>query len=755
MKKELSLITCMAAAMAANGVYAANQSPALEEIVVTTKKREEKLTEVPISVLAVSGQDIENNQIVNLTALSEQTPNFKLVQTGLIPNIYMRGVGSGSNQGFDMSVGMFIDGIYYARATHAVAGFADIERVEVLRGPQSTYFGKNTIAGAVNVITARPTQEFEGKVSGGYSTSHKDTRSSVMLSGPLTDSFRARAVVRNRTSEGFLDNIKQDRKEPGIDESLGRLTFDLDVTESLSALLKLERFKRVQDGRNLQIISGGSMSNCTGENVEKDYKSSTSVRAHQTLEGDNITFVLNQIFENDFSVTYQAGYVSTDYFDWGDGDIGESQNIDLLGTELFEQESHELRFASPAGQFLVMSGGVYYQTSSIDFDENAMVTLRGGHLAELNACVANQMEITKADMVRDYQVDTEVYSAYVDFTLNLLPWMSADIGFRYIDESKDGYRKFDLYDHGTQNAVNPALAAILEQIDINAHELDGYRQSKILLPSYTVRFEPYDELMIYASYKEGAKSGGYDARNNNGNDGAGGGGTNFEFNDELAESLEAGFKARLGNRAEINFAVFETMYEDMQVSVFDGNLGFIVNNAGEALINGVEFDYRYAATNNLTFSGGVAYLNFKWEKYENGPCYYGGEDGANANGDGSCNLEGKDNANTPQWTGSLNTDYRRPIGDLALVASMTVNFSDEHYTYGDLDPRSHQDAYYKINARIGLVGPDEKWTISLLGQNLTNEEVLVFSSPTALDRGSYEGSMARDRTIWLRGAYSF
>ena len=189
------------------------------EIVVTAQKREESLRDVPLSVEAVSGAKLAEAGIVRLEDLKSYVPNLQMSETGIANNIYIRGIGSGLNQGFEQSVSIYMDGIYRGRGHQSRMPFLDLERVEVLRGPQPILFGKNAVAGAVNMVGARPTRSFEGMCAASYDFENNDIIASADASAARSASaFGARLAVHDRTADGYVDNLTLGRDEPARDE---------------------------------------------------------------------------------------------------------------------------------------------------------------------------------------------------------------------------------------------------------------------------------------------------------------------------------------------------------------------------------------------------------------------------------------------------------------------------------------------------------------------------------------------------------
>jgi iron complex outermembrane receptor protein len=203
LKKSTRLLNTTAATLTmALSALTLAQDLTLEEIIVTATKRSEGLQEVPIAISVIGGEQIENKSINSMEDLSRYIPNVHMGEASTGTQIFIRGIGSGVNYGFEQSVGTFVDGVYFGRGRSARGQFLDLERVEILKGPQSTLFGKNTIAGALNITTAQPTEEFEGYVSAGYTSEVEAQTVTAVISGPLGDAVRGRLAVRSYEDEG-------------------------------------------------------------------------------------------------------------------------------------------------------------------------------------------------------------------------------------------------------------------------------------------------------------------------------------------------------------------------------------------------------------------------------------------------------------------------------------------------------------------------------------------------------------------------
>ncbi|NNM01317.1 MAG: TonB-dependent receptor plug domain-containing protein, partial [Gammaproteobacteria bacterium] len=257
MRKFVSRYIPTTAALLCAGVAIAQDGDelVLEEVIVTAQQRVESLQDVPVSVNAVAGEKISEAGIEKIEDIALYVPNLSMSETGIGTNLYLRGIGSGINNGFEQSVGMYVDGIYYGRPQLTRVPFLDLERVEVLRGPQMILFGKNSIAGAISMITAKPTDEFEASVSGLYEVNFNEREITAIVSGPLVEGLRGRVAIQKRDIDGYIDNITLGRDEPQRDELFVRGTLAWDVTPDLDVSLKIEYGEFDVTGRQVEITA--------------------------------------------------------------------------------------------------------------------------------------------------------------------------------------------------------------------------------------------------------------------------------------------------------------------------------------------------------------------------------------------------------------------------------------------------------------------------------------------------------------------
>ena len=230
-------------------------SAVLDEIVVTAQQRAESLQDVPVSVAAVSAEKMSDAGVVDLQGLSEYVPNFTINETGISTTITIRGISSGINPGFEQSVGMYNDGVFYGRGQLARIPMIDMERVEVLRGPQGILFGKNSIAGAVSQITAKPTDEFEGSITALYEPDHGEEDLRLVVSGPLAENLSGRLALLTRDLDGYVKNAFNGQDEQQESEDVIRASLRWDINEDVTANLKVSRSTFDVIGRNLEVYN--------------------------------------------------------------------------------------------------------------------------------------------------------------------------------------------------------------------------------------------------------------------------------------------------------------------------------------------------------------------------------------------------------------------------------------------------------------------------------------------------------------------
>lgn len=771
-------------------VFAQDAEPALEEVLVTAQKRVQNLRDVPISVNALSSEKIESAGITSIERIADYIPSFNMTQTGIGTNIAIRGISSGVNQGFEQSAAQFIDGVHYGRAQLARAPFLDLERVEVLRGPQSILFGKNSTAGAVSITTAKPGDELEGKLTGLYEPEHGEQDVRLVLSGPITDTLGGRLAILQSSIDGYMDNTTLNRDESNDKNRVIRATLQWQPSDLWDITLKLEDGSFDSDGRNVEVANPVEIPNANGQSVsyanalsfltQGAYQLDTTHDWNRQSNGDysyndtdNVTLSIEREL-GDYTLTSITGYNAYTYQELCDCDFTGASGFNILSDEDYSQVSEELRIASPEDQTVSYLGGVFFQGSSLDFHDTITVPkdsfIATAFTPLLGANAANLLR--GASTQRDFEQETDLAAIFAQATWNFTDVSRLILGARYTTETKEASRhQYHVSNTGVElpqgGPANP-YNLIWSQFKVDPHSIEGDRDESAFSPLITFQHDLNDTDMLYASYTTGFKSGGFDVRANAAPNELGGvypsiEGT-WEFEEEQVENFEVGGKFMFADgSADLNVAIFRSEFEDMQTSQFDGSLTFNVTNAGEAVVQGIEVDGRWALIDNLLLRGGVAFIDFEYTDFPNAQCYFGQVDNIAPSGDGLCDATGKRREFTPEIQGNVGVDYTINFSNgLKLVNTLDLIYSSEYLTTPSLDPKFEQPAYTKINARIALSGNDDMWELALIGKNLTDESIVTYANGlpistviTARTGSGYYAFYERPASVALQGTVRF
>ncbi len=799
----------------------------LEEIVVTAQKRAQSLQDVPMSVSAVSGEKMAEAGIANLSDMAAYIPNFQKSDTSIGQYLVVRGIGSGINQGFEQSVVQYMDDIALGRGPLARMPFMDLERVEVLRGPQNVLFGKNSIAGALSSSTAKPTEEFEANIGVEYQPKDDAKTITAVISGALTDSVRARLAVRDKDSEGFHENNLTGEDDGGTEERAVRLTLGFDINDDIDATLKLERDTFDFNGRSDEMMA--SFKNANGLTYAEDialidaglqgvgpyaaalnpggpadpadiwpgglpsggsddglanYRRNTNFEERSENVVDNVTFTLNWDLGG-ITMTSVTGYVAYEQEDHTDTDGSGFHVLESISEEKYDQFSQEIRFVSPGGETIDWIAGAYYQDWDLEYNAqnpwgpdsdigalgySAAYLGRGAALGGLAGLTAGSGYT--AD--RQFKGDSKTMAVFAQATWNASEELRLTFGGRYTYEKKTAQKVLDIYNTatGTLDLVTPgssfcgltvnadtcallagsgALNADLNSDPTTSHDLDEERTERSFTPTLMAEWDYSADTMIYFTASKGFKAGGFDARSNKGDT------DNFEFEDENVLSGELGAKMSLADgAAELNVALFYSAFDDMQVSVFDGSVGFNVGNAGKAVSQGIELDGRWRVSEGLTLSGSMGYLDFEFKEFDGAQC---NASTTIATGASACDLKGEENIFTPSLAASLSADYVYLLTDgLTLRSTLDLNYTGEQHVEPTMEPLVEEDAVTKVNLRVALEA--DQWTFALLGKNLTDEDTYSYITATPLSNTisgaqSYTGYQDAPRTVAVQANYRF
>lgn len=766
----------------------------LEEVMVTARKRTEGLQDSPLSVTAISQDRIEKFDVTSLEKIAALSPQFFVGRSsnGSGAQMTLRGIGSSSTSiGIEQSVAVILDGVYYGQGRVLNEGMFDLAQIELLKGPQSLFFGKNATAGVVSLTSAKPTSEFEALARVGYEIEAEQMRYEGVVSGALTDTVNARLAVRHSDMKGgYFQNqapaqpynafdvatgtIESDvspadlRDAPGEEETLARLTVTIDPTDKLSVVLSAS----MTDAEVKQSSWNYTAFNCPdgvgalnpnlncGDNFVITQNRMPSLLANSLpfarssgdlfnkYESYALTGTLEYEFDN-FTLTSITNYQENDNV------FGLSGDFQSIPTATFATEkntwsafSEELRLASQFNGPVNVMLGVLYQQTERKFDQ----WVATGGLA--NSAAPDPSLVHVASQKQSF-TDGETLSPFFELTYDVSETITINAGARYTDETKDS--------EFVHPYNNPGLGGIWRENEVATGDQSFSEWS----PEATISWQAADDVMVYASYKTAYKSGGFSNSGIFSADFMGGSESDFTFGAETAEGFEAGVKSTLlDNQLRLNLAIYSYEYDDLQVDFFNSpTFAFITLNAGKATTKGFEVDAEYAPFNigGLTLRGSLAYNEAEYDDFI-APCWAGqtAAQGCNTtvvgtNGTPGQDITGQPTAMAPEWSASFGANYDGFLDNgWGYGIALDGIYSDDYNASGFANPNARRDAYTTLNANVYLAGKDDLWQLQLMAKNLTDEHIVsgVVDGPsTPLPGGAYADQMgftSLPRTVALQ-----
>ncbi|MGI9284381.1 MAG: TonB-dependent receptor [Pseudomonadales bacterium] len=747
----------------------------LEEVLVTATKRTEGLQNVPIAISVVGGKNIEQMGVTELDELTVYLPSVHIGESASNNQIFIRGVGSGNNAGFEQSVGTFIDGVYFGRARDSRAAFLDIERVEVLKGPQSTLFGKNTVAGAINISTAQPRDEFEGYVDVGYEAELNGKSLTAMVTGPLSNSIRGRLVAKGYARDGWMENQFPGGEDgPSQDNTIFRGSLEWEVTDSLGFKVKAEHgnFKTIgglpketiatPSSIALNGVNDPNYANATGYNYRQSQTRGLPGRPIEDDMDNNILQLTTEYQLGEHSLRSITAYTEYEYEKCIDADYTSADLIDQCFEESHEQFTQEFLFSSPLNQTIEYLAGVYYQDAKLEFDGDLAVTWSGipaleagifGFAGLPEGTPSTTLDARHLSLVEQ---NTESWSVFAELTWNINDRFRSTFGLRYSKDKKDIDKTDPTISFSGPSAFDSNLDAIYTAVGFFtdfAYKLD--LDEEHVTGSLNFQYDINNETMAYLNLATGYKTSGFDTLNLTN--------SSAQFDDETVKSIELGLKMTLWNgHVRVNLAAFQGNYEDVQISSFQ-SAGFVVGNAAESEVTGLEGDFEVALTEHINLNGGFSALDAEYKSFPGGPCQVSDQLAGTCSSDtGGQDLSGTPLQFAPDVSANLGVSFSAPLNDrLDLNAGIDVLYSDDILVGVDNDPETVQDAYTKINARVALSSDEGIWSVALVGKNLTDELTFNWGNDTALSGqgfgfdNTYFHQLEAPRTYELQARYNF
>jgi iron complex outermembrane receptor protein len=726
-------ISCVNVIAAADSDDPSTDSAIEKIVIVSATRRSENIQTVPISLTVVDGDYMERSGLNNLEDLSTHVPNFNMGTSSQVTNtrLIIRGVGSVGNTAVEGSVGVFIDGVYYPRPGSIISNLLDISSVEVLRGPQGTLFGRNTPMGALNITTNDPTDDFRAKTHVSYGN-YNDLNIGTTLSGGLSDTIYGLASVNYSDRDGYGYNELTD-KEIGDVEDLsfrGKLLFD--ISDSVEAKLTVD-FAEV---------------NHTGTIVEllPETNSPLFIGTTQALYGvpagsgdDPYDQVVNQV-NDDKATDSQWGVTAQLKFDLSDFELKSITAIrnwendyrdeatlriaaDLVPRNSFytnETLSQEFQILSPEGDTFDYVAGLFYYKENFDIDTffdagsdycspTVFGIVRGQliaaglapgaatntALAQANACAGFTQDKFVSSQFRQ---ELESVAIFAQGTFHINDKLDTTIGLRWTNDKKTG---------SFEQQLNNPFASIFRSPESTT---DLKVDEKKITWLANVRYQFNDDVMGFFTGSTGFKSGGFNSQGT-----LEGLGERRTFANETTENMEVGIKSSFFDKAlTANVTFYQTDIKDFQSRSFDG-LSFITTNAGELRQKGVEIDFKYTPTDNLSFSGGLGTLDSEFLNYPNGSGLPGGP---------TQDLSGTPNHWSPKLQANLTADWNIPLStNISLFVRPAINYIDDQNIGGSTNqnPQTIQSSYSLASLRLGIEDFSAGWRVTAFIDNLTDK----------------------------------
>ena len=705
-------------------------SRALQTVYVSATKRPESIQDVPVSVASVDAEFISEVGAIDLATISQYIPNFEFSDASILPNLYIRGIGSGTTHSIEQSVGRFVDGVYTGRAAINFHPLIDVANVEVLRGPQGTLFGKNTLAGAVIINTSDPTDTFEAgvKATGSlYSTVGGTYGVEGFVSGPITENISARVALVYNNREGYIDNRAPGPNGGTREDYGGRLKLRWDVTPNTELNLKLERLEYEEEGLTPSITIESAFPVQLFQSFQPEfefqrdfvsfYDCTAVIAGNGTFcpgrdQGStNITFDGSHVFEGLGTLSAITGYQEVDYLHlFSQVDAGVAGGAArFTRDESFSAITQEIQFTSELYKKFDYIVGAYYENSEVtrlQRDDQNIPAFAGGGPPPVT-------------FNEDWTQDTETFALFGQVRYNVTDKLTAILGGRWSTETKD----FILQGRSVAFGLDPRDMNVPGVVDV---DFVGDRKESRFTPAFTLRYQPTSDLTFFASASQGHKTGGFSDRPQ----------ADQEFDEEINTAYEIGMKAVLLEGAlQFNASLYRMNIDDLQVARTlpgDASVSFEVQNAAEAVSQGVELDAVYSFGNGIEIGGNYAYTDATYDDFPGAsaaPCpEVGGFVEVVPGGADLCNFAGIPLIFAPEHKGTIFASYSADnvIGSWGFDVRGDASYSSSYFVENNFFESLSQDSYWNLGFNAGITSADGRYAARIFGRNLTNEFILAW-----------------------------
>ena len=785
-----------ATSAAASSESAPVERGALEDIVVTARRQSESLLDVPVTVSAVPGSELAKKNVTDFRAIAHLVPAVSMAEeaSGNGATFTIRGIGTPPlDPGLEQSVLLMIDGTPITRGRMVLAGMFDLGQVEVLKGPQALFFGKNSPAGVISLSSAAPTDKLSGYVRGGYEFEAREKYVDAAVSGTLAHNLTGRIAIHFTDMDGWLKNVATplasplpaanllyfpvsagaaSKRLPGTRQIAGRATLKWEPTSNFDATFRVTAGNRQDNGIPVKqycdpsVHSGpGSVGGFEDPNgtclfsrnvtfggvpaqfVTPEWRLANGGIPYQNLDTVFSSLTMNYKLNN-ATVTSVTSYWDLDYSQLGGYDYTSYGLADSAQEEKSHSISQELRLVTNFDKRLNFSAGAYY--------ENVHRTnINDLLLFFLGPVAAGQPGAGRYDTY-DLQLNStgRTLSGFGQMRLKLLEKVELGAGVRYTNETRT-QRDRHLF-------IHPLAQVFIGGFVPVGQELNGKFEESNWSPEVSLSYKPTSNLLIYGAFKTGYKSGGFPSplifRLNG--QGQVPDPRDVTFRGEKASGGEIGFKAQLADRrVRVEGTAYLYNYKGLQESIYIPELfDFKILNAANARVKGIELQADVAATRNLRLNGSIAYNIARYTSFPNAPCFVTQTLAQGCDVNNHQDLTGRTLPRAPKVNVVTGASYDMPItSNLSVEFSGDVSYRSHYVTQETQPAMALQHGFALWNAGVRLYSADERYEIAFIGRNLGNKNYVELSTAATfgLTADQLQGSVPRGRELRVQLGYKF
>lgn len=785
----------------------------IEEVIVTARQREEALKDVPVTISVIDKKTLDLFQLNSIRDISGLVPGLYSTQrgSGSAAVLYLRGIGSNTNDAaFDSAVALNFDGVVANSSRLITNGNLDMQQVEILKGPQSLYFGKGASAGVISIRSADPTDELEGYIKVSREFEEDGLSLEAVVSGPLSDSFSARLALRNISTDEVVRNSDANavNKWRGEENNDGRLTLAWKPTEDFSANFKYSFSEYKNDGALLfadiqcrgssaqstiygfQQVSLPNSYNCDFNDQEIQVADQSAIEAQQQ-PGNNggvpyaeqnlnlARLKMDWDISDEYRLTSITAYLDMDEQGFDCFAYDQHGTACIVTQNMEESFSQELRLQSNLSGPINFTVGAFYQDRElfhlnhqnafgIPFLLGLADPLMSGAgiesaLDRYNYTIVPPFPIfdptsgtgNSFDWTKAHPTDHKTYSVFASINWDITEKLNLTLGGRYSDEEKDNLYSIP-YIHSAYLAFSAPPFSVPSAA--SGFSVATSFSDSNFTPEASLIYSATENTKVYVAYKTGFKSGGVSTSQlplfatflNL----ASGDTSELIYDSETSSGFELGLKTNsINDRLRLSATAYRYIYEDLQIQNFDsGALAFVTLNADEVTNQGIETQFVYQTTvQGLSWKGELAYTDTEYsERFLN----ILGVD-----------LNGQKRQQAPEWTGNIGFDYNHKINNVLFAGiSFTANYSDDYLTNNSETggPDDYiQPSFWRSDLALFLSDQSNAWQITLTAKNLTDEiySVDTVGRPNSIPNTNGERDLVhfqnRGRQLSLAASYSF